>query len=111
MLLSIHDDGAYLNYSLDSEMDSGPLYGSNTLNRCYFMHTDYDIPGPGRILGGEAALWSEYIMFPFDADHFLCPRLAAVAEALWIGNGNRDYAGFLQNAKMLEKLLEKPACT
>ena len=107
MLLSIHDDGAYLNYSPDSEIDSGPLYGSNTLNRCYFMHTDYDIPGPGRILGGEAALWSEYIMFPFEADHFLFPRLAAVAEALWIGNGNRDYAGFLQNAKMLEKLLEK----
>ena len=105
MILSIHDDGAYLNYSPTTDIDTGPLYGTNTLARCYHMRTGYDLPGPGKILGGEAALWSEYIMFPFEASHFLFPRLAAVAEALWTGNGKRDYDSFLKNATMLEKLL------
>lgn len=106
MLLSVHDDGAYLNYSPDTDIDSGPLYGTNTLEKCYFMHTDLPAPGPGRIVGGEAALWSEYITFPFEASHFLFPRLAAVSEALWSGNGKRDFYGFLKNAGFLEKLLE-----
>ncbi|MBL0193063.1 MAG: family 20 glycosylhydrolase [Myxococcales bacterium] len=37
----------------------------------------------GRVLGGQAALWTEHVGSLADADTLLFPRLLAVAEALW----------------------------
>lgn len=84
MLISTHDDGAYLNYNLMRGEEDGGVYGVNTLEKSYFIHTNGKCPGKGRIVGGEAALWTEYILFPFEASHMLFPRLAAIAEAFWI---------------------------
>jgi hexosaminidase len=46
------------------------------------------------ILGGQMNLWTEYIP-QARVDTMLFPRLAAMAEALWTGADDRDFAGFL----------------
>jgi len=39
------------------------------------------------VLGGEGALWTEYVRSSEDVDTLLLPRLAALSEALWSGAG------------------------
>lgn len=39
----------------------------------------------GRLLGGEAPLWTEYITSPANAELMWWPRLSAFAEAMWHG--------------------------
>jgi hexosaminidase len=39
----------------------------------------------GHMLGGEGALWTEYVRSSDDLDTLLLPRLAALSEALWSG--------------------------
>ena len=51
------------------------------------------LPEPGRLLGGEACLWTEYCP-PEKVDSQTFPRLLAVAENLWSPAGGRDYAEF-----------------
>lgn len=46
-------------------------------------------PGTGpHVLGGEGALWTEYVWHPEDIDTLAMPRAAALADALW--SGKRD---------------------
>lgn len=52
-----------------------------------------------RILGSEGLLWTEHIEEPEELEWMAFPRLCALAEALWTGGENRDYAAF---AKRLE---------
>jgi hexosaminidase len=50
-------------------------------------------PGTGpHVLGGEGALWTEYITSPEDIDTLAMPRLAALGDALW--SGPRPIADF-----------------
>lgn len=57
-------------------------------------------PGPGRVLGGEATLWTEYIA-EAEMDHMLYPRLFGLAEALWSGPAARDPTDLLTRASHL----------
>ena len=47
-----------------------------------------------RVLGGEAALWSEFIADDGAAERALFPRLMAVAETVWATHPERDAAAF-----------------
>ncbi len=58
---------------------------------------------PGKVLGGEAPLWSERAD-PMNADARLYPRLFAVAEHFW-GSPSSDYAAFLERARAQEAWL------
>jgi hexosaminidase len=53
----------------------------------------------GRVLGGQANLWSEYVWAQKDAEWKLYPRLCALSEAVWSPPARRDYASF---AKRME---------
>jgi hexosaminidase len=58
-----------------------------------------------RILGGQMNLWTEYIP-PAKVDAMLFPRLTAMAEALWTGDGRRDFAEFLDRLEGHRPVLE-----
>jgi hexosaminidase len=49
----------------------------------------------GHILGAQANAWSEYIVTPYQMQHLLFPRAAALAEITWSGKDKRDFPGFL----------------
>jgi hexosaminidase len=52
--------------------------------------------GPGRLLGGEAPLWTEHVTSPANAELMWWPRLLAFAEAIW--HGPADTASFVARA-------------
>src|SRR5262249_37833208 len=41
-----------------------------------------------RVLGGQGALWTEYVTTPVDIDMRLSPRVAALSESLWSQGGS-----------------------
>ncbi|MCU1437255.1 MAG: beta-N-acetylhexosaminidase [Naasia sp.] len=55
--------------------------------------------GDGRVVGGQANLWTEYVPTAEHLEYMAFPRLCAFAEAVWRApapaDGTRDYAGFL----------------
>lgn len=50
------------------------------------------------VLGVQANAWSEYLVTPYQMQHKLFPRAAALAEDAWSPqvSGTKDYAGFLE---------------
>ena len=47
-------------------------------------------PGPGRLLGGEAPLWTEHVTSGTNAELMWWPRLIGFAEVMWSGPVRRD---------------------
>lgn len=47
------------------------------------------------VLGAQANAWSEYLVTPYQVQHKLFPRAAALAEISWSAKDKRDFAGFL----------------
>ena len=47
------------------------------------------------ILGIQANLWTEYVLFPQQAEFMVLPRMAALAEVQWRIDNDRDYANFM----------------
>ena len=56
------------------------------------------------ILGGQANLWSEYILSPEHAEYMIYPRILALAEVLWASH-YRDYNNFIERLAELQKRL------
>ena len=51
------------------------------------------------VLGGEGALWTEYVESSADLDTLLLPRLAALSDALWSGPGDPTFVLTLRRAE------------
>lgn len=49
-----------------------------------------------RVLGAEAALWTEYISSPWEVQHAIFPRLDALAELAWSPQSTRRFDEFLR---------------
>ncbi len=49
----------------------------------------------GHVLGAQGNAWSEYIVTPYQLEHLVFPRAAAIAEMGWSPKAARDFAGFL----------------
>nr|WP_246130429.1 family 20 glycosylhydrolase [Nitrospirillum amazonense] len=47
------------------------------------------------VLGGQANVWTEYMMTPWHVTHAVYPRIDALAEGLWSPKDKRDWRGFL----------------
>lgn len=58
-----------------------------------------------RVLGGEAALWSEYLFKPENVEYAAFPRACALAEVTWTRADARNEADFMRRlAVQLERL-------
>jgi hexosaminidase len=84
------------------------------LNQSAAQHYAADPEGEGpttltseeskRILGGEAALWSEYVT-PDSVDSRIWPRTAAIAERLWSPRTTRDVASMYARLAIISQQL------
>lgn len=57
------------------------------------------------ILGVQANLWTEYILYPNQAEYQMMPRMAALSEVQW-ASGKKDYQAFLKRLDRLVNLYD-----
>lgn len=59
------------------------------------MPAGIDTEKAKHVLGAQGNAWSEYIVTPYQLQHLLFPRAAALAEITWSAKGKRDFTDFL----------------
>ena len=72
--------------------------GCNTLRKVYdFEPVAQDLPADKRkhILGAQANVWTEYITCEPQIQYQVLPRMAALAEVLWVQSDQKDYQDFM----------------
>lgn len=87
---------AYLDMKYDADTELGQDWaGHVTVRDAYDWDPVAVIDGveENRVLGVEAALWTETVESRSDIEYLLLPRLAAVAEVAWSG-ADRDWSDF-----------------
>lgn len=90
----------------------GSLYldypcGITPLRKVYNFKEDFDLSR--NVRGLETALWSEYVPDEKTLETRIYPRIFAVADRAWAGEG--DYAEFLDREKTFEKYILKYGIT
>lgn len=90
----------YLDMKYDADTELGQTWaGLVDVRDSYDWDPDTLVEGlpPERILGVEAALWTETIRTEDDLFSMLLPRLAAVAEVAWSAPEVRDWEAFAED--------------
>lgn len=59
------------------------------------MPAGIDAERARHVLGAQGNAWSEYLATPYQVQHALFPRAAAIAEITWSAKEQRDFTGFL----------------
>lgn len=92
-------DPLYFDYYQTSKTWNEPTSfgGCNTLKKVYdFEPVAADLPADKRhhILGAQANVWTEYITCEPQIQYQVLPRMAALAEVLWLQPADKDYQDF-----------------
>lgn len=53
----------------------------------------------GKILGGQANVWTEYMGYPTKVDYMIFPRMTAISETLWTPTDQKNYTDFIKRLK------------
>jgi hexosaminidase len=109
MVISPHSE-CYYDYNPRLEEDPFQYIGGNLpLERAYRFDPLIGIPRKlrGRILGGEACCWGEYIWNEYDLMWKMWPRGFAMAEVLWSYPEKRDFGEFSERARVCRERLVK----
>lgn len=59
------------------------------------MPAGIDAEKAKHVLGAQGNAWSEYLVTPYQVQHVLFPRAAAIAEITWSAKDKRDFTSFL----------------
>lgn len=59
------------------------------------MPAGIDAAKASHVLGAQGNAWSEYLITPYQVQHMLFPRAAAIAEITWSAKDNRDFSSFV----------------
>ncbi|MGL6269712.1 MAG: beta-N-acetylhexosaminidase [Chitinophagaceae bacterium] len=90
-------------YQSKDPKDSLAIHGYNSLESVYrynpVPNTIISKGLEGKILGGQANVWTEYMEYPTKVDYMIFPRMSAVSESLWTPVEQKDYADFIRRLK------------
>ena len=92
-------------YYLDLGWPASRHYAVDPLDRSTGAAADLTDSEKGRILGGEACMWSEYVNAE-NIDSRIWPRNAAIAERLWSPADVRDAASMYARLDVMSARLE-----
>ena len=102
---------SYFDYyqSADTATEPAAIGGLLTLEQAYAFDPLAGVAEDKRhhVLGGQGNVWTEYIQTPAQVEYMVFPRAAALAEAVWTGGDNRDYAEFLGRLRPHLKRLDQ----
>ncbi|MBV9771577.1 MAG: family 20 glycosylhydrolase [Bryobacterales bacterium] len=90
-------------YYLDQMQPASTLYSVDPLDHDAAMLTSDE---KTRILGGEVAMWSEFVS-PENVDSRIWPRSAAIAERLWSPQEVKDAASMYRRLDAVNRDLDK----
>lgn len=71
-------------------------YGYITLSDSYNTQGITGLENAGKLFGYETCLWTEYVKDIEKAKFNMFPRVFAISEIFWSGEGKRDYNKFLE---------------
>jgi hexosaminidase len=94
-------------YYLDHMEPASTLYAVDPLDNDAAALTDEE---KARILGGEAAMWGEFVS-PENVDSRIWPRAAAVAERLWSPPEVKDVASMYRRLDQVSRSLDQLGLT
>ena len=79
--------------------------GIATPETCYTLDPEHGLPpGPGRLVGVQAGLWTEHLNSVPKINDMAFPRLAAVAETAWTPAAQKDWPRFAALSRLVPKL-------
>ncbi|HEX5786562.1 MAG TPA: family 20 glycosylhydrolase, partial [Woeseiaceae bacterium] len=96
----------YQSTSLDEPMS---IHGLTRLETAYAFEPVPEGLAPElrrHVLGGQGALWTEYVASAASAERQVLPRMSALAEALWSPPAARDFPGFVRRLETFVPFLE-----
>ena len=82
--------------------------GFTSLEKVYSYHPippDLDSSSGSFILGAQGNVWTEYIKTSDQVEYMMMPRMAALAEVVWLAKDKQTYANFLNRLKLQIPLL------
>ncbi len=96
----------YQSSSLDEPMS---IHGLTRLDTVYTFEPVPASLAPAvhrHVLGGQGALWTEYVATPAAAERQVLPRMSALAEVLWSPSEVRDFEAFVARLDTFVPYLE-----
>lgn len=102
----------YFDFIQDASHKQGRTWSGDysSLDKVYaFNHKSVPVsyPANANILGIQANVWAETIVTPQRLDFMLFPRIAALAEAGWTEEGNKNFDGFNKRLSKHLKLYQE----
>ena len=96
-------------YQGDPDKEPIAQGGYNTLEMVYHFDPVVDsmtTAQKNHVLGAQANLWSEYIPTESHSEYMLFPRLIALSEILWTPEEKKDWSGFVNRLKDMNRRLD-----
>ena len=105
-VIMVPSDPLYFNRYQDTPENEpfAAAYSINTLERVYnynLIPEELSKEEATYIIGGQFAVWTEFISSVEHLEYILLPRLPAFAEALWSTPKNKNYAKFVERLNLM----------
>ncbi|MFE9907029.1 beta-N-acetylhexosaminidase [Streptomyces clavifer] len=102
-VVSAHHRTTYLDYAQSTDpaeprAQPGAPVGLHTVYADEPVPEDWEAGEAAQILGTQAQLWTEYVTTPDRIEYLSYPRLCALADRAWSGDG-RDWTGFVERLR------------
>ncbi|MEI9947304.1 MAG: beta-N-acetylhexosaminidase [Chitinophagaceae bacterium] len=99
----------YFDHSQTRNEDSVTIGGYNPLEKVYAYEPvakEMNASDAKYVLGAQANLWTEYILYPSKVEYMVFPRMAALSEVLWGPKAKKDWNGFQKRLEVQFKRYE-----